>query len=168
MSARKRTALAAVAGLLLAVRLHAVTVEEVGGELVCLCGCGLVLTNCSHKDCGFALPALKLIGERLAAGETKDQIVASFVAEYGEVVLAAPTKKGFNLTVWILPFVSIAAGALVVGLLVRRWVRRRQSTIRGVRRRAGAAVRDAAVSPGAGPSDAEYEEIFARELERFE
>ncbi|MBI2950682.1 cytochrome c-type biogenesis protein CcmH, partial [bacterium] len=43
--------------------------------------------------------------------------------EYGEVVLAAPTKKGFNLTAWILPFVAILAGAGIVRAVVKRWTR---------------------------------------------
>ena len=47
----------------------------------------------------------------------------SFVAEYGEVVLAAPTKKGFNLTAWVLPFVMLVVGGGVVRAVIRRWSR---------------------------------------------
>jgi cytochrome c-type biogenesis protein CcmH len=37
------------------------------------------------------------------------------------VVLAAPTKEGFNLLAWIAPFLVLGAGILGTVLLVRRW-----------------------------------------------
>jgi len=54
---------------------------------------------------------LTLIEQKLAKGESATGIVQFFVAQYGEQVLSAPTKKGFNLTAWITPFVAILAGA---------------------------------------------------------
>ena len=94
------------------------TQEDISNELVCQCGCGLVLENCNHSDCGVGIPMRELINEKIAAGETKEQIVGYFVDKYGEIVLAAPPKKGFNLTVWVLPFASIIVGAGIVVFLI--------------------------------------------------
>lgn len=41
---------------------------------------------------------------------------------FREQVLAVPTKKGFNLTAWILPFVALVAGAALIYALLRLWV----------------------------------------------
>jgi len=61
----------------------------------------------------------------LASGMTADQVLAAFAADYGEHVLAAPTKEGFNLTAWVLPFVVLGVGGLVVAFALRSWRPRR-------------------------------------------
>ncbi|OGG52177.1 MAG: hypothetical protein A3F84_19420 [Candidatus Handelsmanbacteria bacterium RIFCSPLOWO2_12_FULL_64_10] len=102
---------------------HAVTVSEVARELSCRCGCSMTVDGCNHTNCPFAVPARRTIDEKIASGMGKEAIIQSFVAQYGEVVLAAPTKKGFNLTAWILPFVAILAGAGIVRAVIKRWAR---------------------------------------------
>jgi cytochrome c-type biogenesis protein CcmH len=32
-----------------------------------------------------------------------------------------PNKKGFNLILWILPFILVALAAIVIYFLIRRW-----------------------------------------------
>jgi cytochrome c-type biogenesis protein CcmH len=61
------------------------------------------------------------IRERIAAGDSKDEIKARLVAEFGEGVLAAPPKRGFNLLAWLLPLAGIAAALVAITLLARRW-----------------------------------------------
>ncbi len=43
------------------------------------------------------------ITELIGQGQNKDQIIAYFVGQYGEKMLAAPAKKGFNLVAWVVP-----------------------------------------------------------------
>ena len=68
-----------------------------------------------------------IIRDRLAAGDTPDQVRAYFVDRYGLWILLAPPRQGFNLLVWIVPFVGLAAGIAVVVVIVRRWSRRSRS-----------------------------------------
>ncbi|MCI0410843.1 MAG: cytochrome c-type biogenesis protein CcmH [Acidobacteria bacterium] len=67
-----------------------------------------------------------LIREKLKNGETPDQIRAYFVSRYGEWILLAPKREGFNWIAWLLPFVAILGGVGVIGLVVRRSVSRSQ------------------------------------------
>ncbi|MBI2916970.1 MAG: cytochrome c-type biogenesis protein CcmH [Chloroflexi bacterium] len=97
-------------------------VNEIASQLVCQCGCGLVLNNCNHEHCEPRDSMLAYIGQALDQGKTRDAIIASLVESYGEVVLAAPTKRGFNLVGWITPFAAIAAGGGIVYLAVRAWL----------------------------------------------
>ncbi|MBI4307457.1 MAG: cytochrome c-type biogenesis protein CcmH [Chloroflexi bacterium] len=92
-----------------------------------------------------------IIRRKLTEGESKEQILAFFVERYGEGVLAAPPRQGFNWAVWAVPFVALAAGAAVLFLVLRRAVR----------------PRDAAPEPEDRLSDSEaqrYKERVAQEL----
>ncbi len=100
------------------------TVSDVAGELVCQCGCNMILSNCTHAECSWAVPMTALIKQKLAQGESKEQIIDYFVSTYGEKVLASPPKKGFNLVAWLLPFGAILAGGVVIYLALKTWVRR--------------------------------------------
>jgi cytochrome c-type biogenesis protein CcmH len=64
-----------------------------------------------------------LIREQLQQGKTPAQVLDYFAQRYGEWVLLAPPKRGFNLIIWVLPFVLLPIGAAVVYLGARRWVR---------------------------------------------
>jgi cytochrome c-type biogenesis protein CcmH len=66
----------------------------------------------------------ELVRERLQQGDTPAEVLAYFVARYGDWVLLAPPARGFNLVVWGLPFAALALGAVVVARALRRWTRR--------------------------------------------
>ena len=62
----------------------------------------------------------ELIREKLQQGESPDQIRAYFVSRYGEWILLAPKRQGFNWVAWLLPFGAILVGVGVIGWVVRR------------------------------------------------
>jgi len=66
----------------------------------------------------------QLVRERLAAGETPDQVVRYFVEKYGDWILLAPPRRGFTLLVWLLPPVAVLLGLAVAVRRVRAWTRR--------------------------------------------
>jgi cytochrome c-type biogenesis protein CcmH len=72
----------------------------------------------------------QVVRERLAAGETPDQVRRYFVSRYGEWVLLKPKASGINLSVWLLPLLALAGGGALVWLAVRRWVRQGQTESR--------------------------------------
>jgi cytochrome c-type biogenesis protein CcmH len=61
---------------------------------------------------------------RLAAGETREQILNAYVSQYGKRILAEPPAEGFDRALYVLPpLLLILSAALVVGV-VRRFSRR--------------------------------------------
>ena len=58
----------------------------------------------------------------LDSGLTVEQIIKSQVDEYGETVLSAPTKFGFNLTAWVMPFMALIAGGVGIRKILYTWV----------------------------------------------
>jgi cytochrome c-type biogenesis protein CcmH/NrfF len=66
------------------------------------------------------VPVREDIAKSLASGQSEDQIVVRYVQEYGEKVLSAPTREGFNLLAWWGPYVALVAGGLVLLFTIRR------------------------------------------------
>jgi len=69
------------------------------------------------------------IRERLQKGDTVDLIVDSFVVRYGKKVLSAPTTKGFDLSAWVMPFVVLCLGLVVVAWVAVRMARSTAETV---------------------------------------
>ena len=107
-------------------RAYAATVSDISKELICQCGCTLVLANCTHSECMSRDTMTTLIEQKLAQGQSEEQIIQLFVAQYGEQVLASPPKRGFNLMAWVTPFAAILLGGGVIYIAIRKWVKRGQ------------------------------------------
>jgi len=67
----------------------------------------------------------KQLRSMIDKGQSDDQIKDAFVQEYGVVVLAAPTNKGFDRVAWIMPFVVFGLGMLAVVYVVKTWKNRK-------------------------------------------
>ncbi len=106
------------------VRADSPTVSGISKELICQCGCTLVLANCNHDECMSQDKMTTLIEQKIAEGQSSEQIIQFFVAQYGEEVLASPPKRGFNLTAWILPFAVILGGGGIIYIALKKWVKR--------------------------------------------
>jgi cytochrome c-type biogenesis protein CcmH len=100
------------------------TVHEVAAQLRCVVCQSLSVAD-SPSETAHQMKAI--IRERLAAGETPEQVKAYFVEKYGLWILLAPPRQGFNLLVWVVPFGGLAAGLVLVLVLARRWSRRSAS-----------------------------------------
>ena len=95
---------------------------ELEATMICLCGCGQTIKDCPHQNCGYAIPARKKIKDHIEEGKTKAEIFDIFVAKYGEEALATPTKKGFNLIGYIMPFVALLLAGLLIMIIIRKWI----------------------------------------------
>ncbi len=89
--------------------------------LMCKCDdkCGKVMINCTCDTSKKTRADFQL---KLASGLTVDQVVQIYVDKYGETVLSAPSKSGFNLTAWITPFAALLVGGVGVRKVIRSWV----------------------------------------------
>lgn len=62
-----------------------------------------------------------VVRDQLAAGRTPDEVRQYFVDKYGEWILLEPKASGFNLLVYVLPWLAMLAGLAVIVFAVRRW-----------------------------------------------
>jgi cytochrome c-type biogenesis protein CcmH len=98
-------------------------VHEIGTQLRCV-----VCQNLSVADSPSEMASQMrvIIRERLAAGESPAEVQRYFVERYGEWILLAPPRRGFNLLVWLFPVAAVVAGFAAAAALVWRWTRRRR------------------------------------------
>jgi cytochrome c-type biogenesis protein CcmH len=97
------------------------TAAELESELVCpVCEATLDTSNAP-----VALQMKAFIRERIAAGDTKSEIKAQLVDQFGPAVLAVPPREGFDWIAWLLPLAGLAVAAVAVGALAWRWSRLR-------------------------------------------
>ncbi len=119
---------------------------DLEGQLVC----PVCKTTLDQSDSPVANRMKAFIRRRIAAGASERQIKDELVAQFGHGVLASPPKNGFGLLAWLLPLVLLATGAIVVGVLIWAWSRRR------------------APPPREQPLGPELERRLDEELARFE
>ena len=94
---------------------------DLEAELVC----PVCETTLDQSNAPVAERMKTYIRVRIAAGDSEQEIKDALVAEFGPEVLARPPEGGFGLLAWLLPIAAVVGAALVVGLLIRSWSRRR-------------------------------------------
>jgi len=98
--------------------------NTLGHRLMCVCGCNQILLECNHVGCEYSD---RMRGELMAAldrGENDDLALQGFVQEFGTTVVAAPSTQGFGRVAWIMPFLALALGLMLLVIVVRAWRRR--------------------------------------------
>jgi cytochrome c-type biogenesis protein CcmH/NrfF len=105
--------------------------HRLGMKVRCMCGgCNDSAGGCYHVGgafsgpCDTALGMLKKIDERLAAGDSDDLIIQSFVQEYGQAVLVEPPHSGFGGLAWWIPALAFLSGLVLVFVVITRWRKR--------------------------------------------
>ena len=99
--------------------------DAVERRIACPCPCTLDVFTCrTSMPCGFS-PRMHADVVSLAEGRyTGDEIIAAFEQAYGEKILMAPHKRGFNWDGWLAPFAAVGLGGVVAAALIRQWGRR--------------------------------------------
>ena len=116
--------------------------DAVERRLSCPCPCTLDVFTCrTSMPCGFSPRMHADVAALVDGGYSGDEIVDAFRRAYGEKVLMAPEAKGFNRLGYLMPFIAIGGGGVLLAAMLRRW-----------RRPAPVTVARAAV-PGATPDE---------------
>ena len=107
-------------------RLSAAQRDDVEHQIRCQCGCTLDVYTCRTTDfaCEVSPAMHRDIMALVEGGYDAREIIDAFKETYGERALMAPTREGFNLVGWTMPFAALLTGGAVVAVLVRRWSRR--------------------------------------------
>jgi len=122
--------------------------RKLQNEISCTCGCRLPLDECGMINCEGRGPETAKIRQLLGEGKTHDEVLATFIKDYGgQDILSAPLDRGFNRLAWLFPYMLGASGIVLVGVAAIRWSRHTE-----------------APRPQAAPQDAALEERLDDEL----
>ncbi|MBA3913452.1 MAG: cytochrome c-type biogenesis protein CcmH [Acidobacteriales bacterium] len=95
--------------------------NNLGHQMMCMCGCNQILLECNHVGCQYSD---RMRGELMTAldrGDNDSLALQSFVQKYGTTVIAAPSNTGFGRVAWIMPYFALVAGIGVVVVVIRTW-----------------------------------------------
>jgi cytochrome c-type biogenesis CcmH protein len=126
--------------------------NTLGGQFMCPCGCRQLLGGpygCTMPGCPSANPMREELKQLIADGKTDKEIRTTYVEKYGATILSAPTTTGFDIAAWVMPFVALAAGLLVVAYIVRLWKSRTPQ------------------AASTGPIDVKYQDRVEEELKKY-
>jgi cytochrome c-type biogenesis protein CcmH/NrfF len=136
------------------------TLAELESETVC----PVCESTLDRSNAPIAERMRAFMRARIAAGDTKSEIKARLVAEFGpSVVQPAPPRRGFDLLAWALPLAGLVVAGLVLAVAVARWSRAREAEDSST----DAGGPDPARN-GRAPVDRELERRLDEELARFE
>ena len=91
---------------------------EIAAQLRCpVCSGQSVL----ESNSSIAQEMQAVIRERLGNGENEEQILAYFVASYGDWIILKPRPIGLNLLVYVLPAVAVILGVGWLIMLFKKW-----------------------------------------------
>jgi len=110
----------------------------------CQCGCTLSVYICRTTDfsCDVSPAMHRDVVALVEGGHSAQEIIDAFSGVYGERVLLAPPRRGFNLVGYVLPFAVMLGGLVLVASVVRRM-----------------SAKPSAAAGGTTPSDATPEEL---------
>jgi cytochrome c-type biogenesis protein CcmH len=146
-------------------------VTGVEKRLRCTCGCGLDIYTCRTTDftCTYSPQLHKEVLALQDQGKTAEEIVAAFVAKYGEKTLMAPKPEGFNLAGYVVPGLAVLLVGGVMFAVLRR--RARMAQVARAAEGAGEPARPrevAAAVPAGTQASAEELERLERELRELD
>lgn len=96
--------------------------REVTDNILCEGGCGKTVYLGELTDaCPIAMKMKLEAAASLAQGKTPQQTLDQFAAEFGEGVLASPTRSGFNLLAWLVPLAGLGLGGASIVVALRNW-----------------------------------------------
>lgn len=74
----------------------------------------------ADSQSGVARDYRELIAERVEAGATDEEIIAEFVANFGQSYILDNSKSPWTAALWVVPIVALGVGGVVLVALKRK------------------------------------------------
>jgi cytochrome c-type biogenesis protein CcmH/NrfF len=114
--------------LVLLMRADTSRFENLGGKIMCSCGCGEMLLKCNHVGCPNSEKMIRQLRAQVAKTSNDEDVLQFFREQWGVTTVVEPGRHGFELLVWVAPYAGLAAGLFLVVMIVRRWKRKAAAT----------------------------------------
>lgn len=95
--------------------------QNIGGKIMCSCGCAQMLLKCNHVGCPNSDQMIRELRTNVQNNRSDEQILNWFRSNWGVTAVVEPSTHGFELLAWVLPAAGLGIGLLVVVVLIRNW-----------------------------------------------
>lgn len=95
--------------------------QTVGGKIMCMCSCDQMLLKCNHVGCPYSARMISQLKENLNKSGNDADVLNFFRREWGVTSVVEPSRHGFELLAWVLPFAGLGTGMVLVILVARKW-----------------------------------------------
>jgi cytochrome c-type biogenesis protein CcmH/NrfF len=95
--------------------------QNIGGKIMCSCGCAQMLLKCNHVGCPNSDQMIRELRANVQSNRNDEQILNWFRANWGVTAVVEPSTHGFELLAWVLPAAGLGLGLLVVVFFIRSW-----------------------------------------------
>lgn len=102
--------------------------QNIGGKIMCTCGCAQMLLKCNHVGCPNSAQMIKELRTNVNQTSNDEEVLNWFRKNWGITAVVEPSTHGFELLAWLLPIAGMGIGLLLVLLVIRSW-RLRPATV---------------------------------------
>jgi len=102
--------------------------KAIANDFICNCGCNENLKDCESETCSTSANLKEIIAKMIDDGEPKAEIATFLRTNYGDQLLAAPPKEGFNWMAYATPFILVIAGSIGLTVVLLGWVKRNKAS----------------------------------------
>lgn len=102
--------------------------KAIANDFICNCGCNENLKDCESETCNTSANLKEIIVTMLDEGTPKADITSFLRTNYGDELLAAPPKEGFNWMAYVTPFIVVIGGTIGLTVVLLGWVKRNKES----------------------------------------
>ena len=95
--------------------------QNLGGKIMCSCGCAQMLLKCNHVGCPNSDRMIRELRANVQSTSNDEEVLNWFRKKWGVTAVVEPSTHGFELMAWIFPVAGLSLGLLLVILLIRNW-----------------------------------------------
>lgn len=95
--------------------------QNLGGKIMCSCGCTEMLLKCNHVGCPNSDRMIRELRANVENTSNDEQVLNWFRTNWGVTSVVEPSTHGFELMAWILPVAGLGLGFVLVILLIHNW-----------------------------------------------
>lgn len=93
--------------------------EQLGGKIMCTCGCAQMLLKCNHVGCPNSERMIQQLHAQVSSQSDDEQVLQWFRTTWGVTAVVEPATHGFELLVWVIPpVVALLFLGLVIAIIM--------------------------------------------------